>query len=172
MTIGAKLFWGLVAFTALVYGALGYTSGIVLRGMSGGLPSFDFRSSGYSHEEAQDFLYALSTGGTEYYLNVVQKIDTVFPALLTAVLTIGIYHLMRGGSALLRLVLLAAPLAYAGFDYWENGLVRQMLQFIGEELPRELSSLASIATVSKFAALGAAVLILLALMVLRWRQHR
>ncbi|MFT4715755.1 MAG: hypothetical protein ACI861_001180 [Paracoccaceae bacterium] len=170
MTRRAQLFWVLVGLTVIVYGALGYTSGIVLRQMSGGLLSFDFRSAGYSYAEAQAFLSSLTPAGTEYYLNTVLRIDAVFPALLTMVLAIIILHLTQVSEPLLRAFVAVPPFAYAGFDYWENALVRQMLQFPGDQLPETLVSLASGATMSKFVALVVSAVIVFGLLVLRRRK--
>lgn len=171
MSVWGKIFWVLVAATFAVYAVLGYASGIILRRMSNGLPSFDFRATGYTHSEAQDFIYALTTGGTDYYLGDVQRLDTVFPAMLTLVLVIAIYHLMRGRARAWQIVLAASPLAYAWFDYRENGLVRQMLQFNAEQLPVDLVSLANSATIMKYSTLGFSVLVLIILLVKRRRTR-
>jgi hypothetical protein len=171
MTAKQKTYWTFFAATAVVYAALFYVAEIKLKQMSGGLQAFDFRIGGYSHADAQEFLYALTPGGTEHYLNVVQAIDTLFPAMLTAVLSIGIYHLSGQLNRYRRLVLSAAPLAYIGFDFWENELISQMLQFNGEELPIALVSAASDATIMKFVTLGVSVMIVLTLFALRWKNR-
>jgi hypothetical protein len=113
---------------------------------------FDARLLGYTHGQAQEYLRALSPEQSGYYRRVFQRIDTVFPALLTFTL-VGIIWRQSGRMGRVLLAgLTLFPLVYLLADYTENYAVARMLQ-VGPSLSQGLAEQASTATQTKWLSL-------------------
>src|SRR5438128_217060 len=84
------LFWSLFGITLGVYGVMLGWSLPTISNAAGGLAPFDMRPGGYSFAEAQTFLSALTTEGAEFYVNVQQRLDVAYPALITLTLFLSI----------------------------------------------------------------------------------
>ncbi|MGB5067222.1 MAG: hypothetical protein WBO29_07580, partial [Albidovulum sp.] len=95
-----------------------------IKTLAGGLDPFDMRPLGYSGDEARAFLSGLEAAGYDFYLNVQQELDTIFPGLLAIVLVWSFGHLATGAA---RWLLMLVSVLAAGFDYLENVAVRAML---------------------------------------------
>lgn len=113
---------------------------------------FDARVFGYDLDYAQGYIGALrETGGIDVYLGRQRMLDTVFPALLTAVLLVVFRARCRG---VVQMGLGALALVYLGADYLENARVAGLLRTAPEALTAQAVAAASLATVVKYAALA------------------
>jgi hypothetical protein len=169
------LLWGLVALTLAVYGTMLGWSLPTVSAAAGGLAPFDMRPGGYGFAEAQAFLVALTAAGAEFYRNVQQRLDLVYPGLMA--LTLGLAIATAAPKAIGRWRWLALPLAasVALFDYLENHAIANMLDAGAAALTPELVETASRWTVLKSAATTAAMVILLVLLLVKatlWLVHR
>ncbi len=99
------IFWIMFAVMLGVYLVMVLWSLPLLMADAGGLPAFDLRPAGYSHDEAQAFLAALSPEGRAFYLDVQQWLDTAYPALLGVVLVMAFGFYFAAHCAGLRLCL-------------------------------------------------------------------
>lgn len=142
-------FWGLAGAMVAVYLAIVLWSLPEISAAAGGLVPFDLRPAGYSAAEARAFLGALSTEGRALYLGRQAALDLVYPALLAAVLVLAFRHLAASWGPAWRAVLVALPLAGAGFDYLENLRVRRLLIAGPAEATDAMIAAASLATVIK-----------------------
>ncbi len=120
-------FWILFAITAALYIVMIAWSLPEVSKAAGGLAPFDIRPHGYSLEEAKAFVAALSPDGKAFYLDVQERLDLFYPALLSATLFFAIYLLVPAGWGAWRWVLALAAIPSAVFDYLENHAVAAML---------------------------------------------
>jgi hypothetical protein len=112
---------------------------------------FDARVFGYDLDYARGYIAALrETGGIDVYLGRQRMLDTVFPALLTAVLLV-VFRVRFSGLA--QMVLGALALVYMGADYLENMRVAALLRTAPDALTAQAVAAASFATVVKYATL-------------------
>lgn len=131
-----------------------------LTSLTGGLPVFDLRPTGYSFQEAQEVLLALGETGRRYYLNVQQPLDMVFPILnaaaaaivLTAAFHGGNWRYFQLGRVQHALLLIAICLPVALFDLLENLMVRKLLLTDPSAVSAEAVAVASRFTLIKSAA--------------------
>lgn len=129
------------AYLAIVLWALPFVSQ-----EAGGQVPFDLRPTGYSMEDAQAFLSALSAPGRDFYLGVQHKLDIFFPAVLALTFILGFQMLFsRWWATFFGFVALLG----AASDYLENYLVSVMLTMPVETIEGSLVSLSSFWTISK-----------------------
>ncbi|ASM73088.1 MULTISPECIES: hypothetical protein [Roseobacteraceae] len=112
---------------------------------------FDARVLGYDLDYARGYLAALrETDGIDVYLGRQRMLDTVFPALLTAMLLV-VFRVRFSGVA--QMALGALALIYLGADYLENARVAGLLRTAPDALTKQAVAAASFATIAKYAAL-------------------
>ncbi len=164
------IFWMMFAVMLGVYLVMVLWSLPLIAMDAGGLPAFDMRPTGYSYDEAQAFLAALSPDGRAFYLDVQQWLDTAYPALLGVTLVMAFGVLFRG---VLRWAAIVFALAGAVFDYLENAAVAEMLRVGSEGVTPDMVATASRWTLLKSGAVTLAMLMLVAaLAMLVWRRVR
>jgi hypothetical protein len=164
-------FWVLFAITMALYAAIVGWSLPVISRAAGGLTPFDIRPTGYSYHDAQAFLTALSAGGKAFYLDIQQRLDLFYPALMSATLFFAIYLLAPARWGGWRWVLALIAIPGAVFDYLENGAVATMLNLGPNELTPDVVEVSSRWTVAKSAASMVADVLLLVLL-LTWTVNR
>jgi hypothetical protein len=124
------------------------------------LPIFDARVCGYDLDAARTYLQAIPDDEKDTYLDVVQRLDLVFPLLLAVSIGWSILRLVpkgRGGvRALLPLVVVPAMVA----DYLENLAVAGILTGHPGDLSPDLVRFASAATQAKYVFLGLELIVL------------
>jgi hypothetical protein len=152
---GRWIAWAIVFAAGLAYGAMLVVTIPHLAALSGGRPIFDMRPGGYSFSEAKDLLGALGGEGRLYYLEVQQRLDTLFPLLNAATAAIALAafipralwpeapRFVRSGI----IVFLAAPCAL--LDWGENWAVARLLTERPDAVTPAAASLASWFTVAK-----------------------
>lgn len=167
MSIWVKLYWLLFGLTAVVYGTMIFWAGPHIAASSGGRLPFDLHMVGYSFEEAQEFLTALTPEGAALYLGPAMWLDTFFPAMLALVLGWGSWMLLAHRGLILRIAVVVIAACYALFDYLENAAVARMLATPPEDLSHALVETASRWTVLKFFFVDAAITVICVLLVVR-----
>ena len=166
-----KAFWLLVAATALTFGLLGMASGQLRDLHAAGKPLLDLRIAGYGYEEVRSYLETLGPEGRLYYLNVVWRLDSIFPALLALSLWFALPWLYPGAEPWGRSVLILIAFAGACFDYLENYHEAGMMVLGPELLTEGKVAAASLATRLKWLFDGIALLaVLLGLLRLALRR--
>jgi hypothetical protein len=124
---------------------------------AGGLPMFDLRPLGYTHDEAIAYLRALTPEARQFYLTVQHGIDTPFPILLAVATALAIAYLTRPGeprmvampAGLRKFLLFVVCPLMAVFDLAENSAVAAMLRAEPERVSESMVALASALTVAK-----------------------
>lgn len=172
MAMKWRLYWLLVAAMLANYAVMVAWSLPALQEMAGGLPAFDLRPGGYTFDEARTFLGKIGANGRTFYLGTQQWLDTLYPALLGAVLVIALLAL---APARVKWLLAASAAAGAVFDYLENNAVAAMLRAGPDSLARDVVDAASRWTVLKSATSALAMTGLLIMLVFRaiaWWQSR
>lgn len=173
MTVRRIAFWVLFATTTAVYGAMVFWSLPRISAAADGLAPFDVRPLGYTFVQAQEFLTALTPEAAELYLDVQQRLDVAYPALLAATLFFAIAALLPRSLGVWRwpFALIAVPGSV--FDYLENHAVSAMLAAGDKGLTPALVETANRWTVLKsgFSAIAMAILILLAVVKAIGRLH-
>jgi hypothetical protein len=167
------LFWSVVVATIGVYATMILWSIPTISAEAGGHPIFDMRPTGYTLDEAERFLRALTPEGANLYLDVQHRLDLVYPALLA----------VSTGWALIRLVprwrwrfvLLLVPIPGMVFDYLENHAVSAMLAAGADGLTVEIVARASMFSRLKAAFTTLSLVLLLILVFVgafRWWRSR
>ncbi len=155
-------FWALVAATLAVYAIMIFWSLPRVADAAGGLAPFDMRPSGYTLDEARAFLAALDADGSAFYRDVQLRLDSLYPALLAAMLGLALLRLWRGVSPVLAGALAAVALAGGIADYIENACIRRMLSLGADGLTAPVAEAASAASRGKAALTTVAMVALLA----------
>lgn len=157
-----KIYWLLFAITTLIYLVMIFWSLPKLSEFSGGDLAFDLRPGGYSFEEAKTFIGALGSNGIDFYIEVQQRLDTVYPALLAIVLVGALLGLnFKGWGWVFSVFAIAGSV----FDYLENAAVRVMLQVGPDGLTAEMAEQASgwtlLKSISTTIAMGGLLILVL-----------
>lgn len=141
-----RVFWLGFLVASGIYMAMALWSVPFIATEAGGRAPFDMRPMGYSLGDAQGFLTALSVEGRAFYLDVQQKLDIAYPAVLGLTLILGLQLALRAPwGTVFGLVALMATAA----DYFENYLVAGMLRTPPEALDAATVQVASFLTMSK-----------------------
>lgn len=163
----------LCGVTAAVYGTMLAWTVPTIAAHAGGLQAFDLRPAGYTLEEARAFLIALGPDGARFYLDVQQRLDLVFPVLITATLSWSIARLAPPELGRRRWWLASLAVPIAPLDYLENAGVTQLLELGSERISAEMVAEASRWTVLKSGFVAIAAVPLLALLSMRgWRRWK
>jgi len=157
-----RLVYLLVTLVALaLYGAMAFWIEPRLSLAANGLILFDFRLTGYTVGEAQQYFDALQTGGRQVYLGYWFPVDMGFLLVLTAFFTLSIKALFPANHGFWKVVSIILPMAYGLSDVTENLLVSALFKYgVGHVLDGAVW-LASLMTQIKFIVLGALVVLLL-----------
>jgi hypothetical protein len=154
--------------TAIIWLVMNLVTVPHLQGLSGGLAIFDMRPLGYDLESAKTLLNALGLEGKSYYLDRQQALDSVFPALVFAMVAgwnIRLAAALKETGLHMPVPLVAAFVAIgligAVGDYGENGAVRQMLLAGANQISEAQVRAASAMDMTKFIFDIAAFLILM-----------
>ena len=140
-----------------------------LQHLANGAAPFDLRRSGYSYEEARQFLDAIGEQGRAYYLNPELLLDTFFPPLYAGLGALVLWWLtmpgrLRAGAtpAVWRWALIALPVAELIFDWGENACIAAMI-WTWPDLSPVLVRVSSVATRLKYAVVALTAISLVAL---------
>jgi len=161
MTTGWKIYWLLVLAMVVVACAMSFWTIPIIMQSAGGLMPFDLRPTGYSLEDAKQFLGALSADGMSVYQGAQNQLDTAYPALQGVVLVIALRWFSQNWPVLARVVLVVFPIIGAAADYLENAAVSKMLIAGAEQVTAEMVAAANGWTVIKSTAITVSMLALL-----------
>jgi len=164
-------FWLLFATTLCVYIVIVGWSVPMIASEAGGLMPFDMRPRGYSFDQAKAFLTALSPRGHEMYVGPEQRLDTFYPALLSATLFFAIYLMAPARWGGWRWLLAATAIPSAVFDYLENHAVAVMLRVGADGITPAEVAIANRWTLLKSVASTIAMVILIAFLI-GWAANR
>ncbi|WP_299351622.1 hypothetical protein [uncultured Shimia sp.] len=141
-----RAFWLSFITAAAIYLTMALWSVPFIADQAAGQAPFDMRPMGYSLSDAKGFLGALTEDGRAFYLDVQQKLDIAYPALLGLALVLGLQLALRPPwGTVFGLVALMATAA----DYFENHIVAGMLQTPLADLDSTTVQVASFLTMSK-----------------------
>ncbi|MBL4756197.1 MAG: hypothetical protein JKY32_00720 [Rhizobiales bacterium] len=170
--MGAKfLFWFAVSVTGSLYGAMAVWSLPTIISEANGLWPFDLRPTGYSFDEAREFLAALSDKGSDFYLNVQQRLDKYFPFFLALTTGWAIFLLTPNMERRRRLLLTIIPIPGMIFDYMENTHVAGLLIAGQNGITSQMVELASFYSRLKSGYVTLAFIVLLILGI-KWVMQR
>ncbi|MCK0141734.1 hypothetical protein [Aliiroseovarius sp. F20344] len=165
-----RTFWAVFAATVLVYCAMVLWSLPIIMGDANGLMPFDLRPSGYTTDDAREFLMALNENGKAHYLGVQHKLDTLYPGLMALSLILAYLLLFptKWAAGFSGLAVLAAV-----FDWNENGAVADLLRLGANGIDEEVVSIAALLTMLKSGFVTVALTILLAGVAgMMWRRWK
>lgn len=135
----------LSAAVAALYCVMAFWTLPEIADQAGGLRPFDLRPFGYSPEEAQSFLDALSAEGRAYYALIQHRLDLVFPPLLALWLCLSARKLFAVRVAFAICVVAVVGMAA---DLGENHFVGELLKGFDTETVRLVSRLTVVKSVS------------------------
>lgn len=101
-----RIFWAIPAATLAAWLSMNLWTVPGIEETAGGLRLLDMRFTGYSYEEAQEFVSALGDEGTALYPGAQYWLDMVFPPLLGAVIFLYFRWLLRGLPGLVTCIAL------------------------------------------------------------------
>lgn len=150
-----RLVLGLLGLSIALWAVMVFGTLAHLSAAAEGAQPFDLRPLGYSLGEARALLTMLGEAGRAYYADVQLALDTVYPATYALSRALAILWLTMPGrlrteslAPVIRWILIVPPVAAAGFDYWENLLIAEMLA-AGPTVSDDLVRMASMATQMK-----------------------
>ena len=166
------VYWVVVAATVANYLTMVLWSLPKISEAAGGSMPFDMRPSGYSFDDAQAFLIAITDTGRDFYLHTQHLLDAFYPALFAITVAIALVHLLPRywGWAFGAIAVLAA-----GFDYLENHAVAAMLSVETDALTQAMVSTANNWTLAKSVGVtlaSSALLIALCIKGFAWLRSR
>lgn len=161
MTTGWKIYWLLVLATVGIGLVMTFWTIPLIAQSAGGLAPFDVRPTGYSFEDAQQFLSALTVDGLSVYQRAQYQLDTAFPVLQGLVLVIALRWFSQTWHVLARVVLVVFPIIGAVADYLENSAVLEMLVAGAEQVTPEMVATANGWTVIKSTTITVSMVALL-----------
>lgn len=171
MAMRWKFYWLLVVTTIAIYLAMLFWA-LPKINLREAVP-FDLRPTGYTFDEARNYLSSLDNDGRNFYLGIQQWLDTFFPAMLAVVLTGAFLTLKNSAWGWL---LSAFAFFGALFDYLENHAVGVMLRAWPDGVTREMADTASNWTVMKSVSDTVALTGLLVLLIIKgfrwWKTRR
>ncbi|MBT2130386.1 hypothetical protein [Aliiroseovarius lamellibrachiae] len=141
-----RAFWGVFVAAMAIYLTMLFWTLPGISAQAGGLFPFDMRPGGYTFEDAQSFLAALTEQGRALYLGPQHVLDLLYPGLLMLTLILGYFLLFSKRWAIGLSV--AAGLA-ALFDWSENAKVAELLKTDLAIITPEQVASASLLTVLK-----------------------
>lgn len=150
-----------LALTLGIYAVMALWGTPRLIAEAGGLMPFDLRPMGYGVDEARTYLAALSPGGRAFYLDVIGRLDTLFPPLLALSFVLVFLRLAPRPWALM---LGTIAVAGAVLDLLENGATAALLRADPALVGDAAIAVASRWTVLKWAAIGICLVALLVLL--------
>jgi hypothetical protein len=166
-------FWVVFALAMAVYVAMVSWALPTVSAAAGGLAVFDLRPTGYSFDEARQFLTALTPEGRAFYLHVQQPLDLFYPPLISATLFLGIGLLTPVSQRRWRWLISCVALPIVVFDYLENAAVAGLLNSSGSTLTAEAVAVASRWTQLKSVCSALAMTTLMVLLIAwAWRRWR
>lgn len=134
------LFYILAASAITIFLVMNLGTVPAIMDQAGGHQIFDNLPWGYDLKYATDFITALTPEGRAMYLGVQKHLDTLFPVLMAASLTWGLWILTARLPKLARGLLCAPAILGPLFDLCENAAVRVMLySTAGPEGPAALT---------------------------------
>ncbi len=154
-----RVFWCVFAITMAIYLAMLFWTMPGISAQAGGLIPFDMRPSGYSFEEAREFLSALTEEGRTLYLGPQHVLDLFYPGLLMLTLILGYFLLFSKPWAI---GFSGVAVFAAVFDWSENAKVAGLLKTGPAALTPEQVASASLLTVLKSGAVTLCMIALLA----------
>jgi len=157
------VFWLVVLIALGIYGTMLAWSLPKISADANGLMPFDMQPGGYTLEEAQAFLAALSDEGNAFYRNVQHMLDRVFPFFESLAVGWAIYLLAPPAWWRWPLALTAFPGMI--FDYYENAHVAVMLLAGANGLTAYMVNMASFYTQLKSAFVTLSLVVLIAMIV-------
>jgi len=167
------LFRVVFAAALVVYGAMLLWTLPAIQDAADGLAAFDMRPGGYTHAEALAFLSALSDEGRAMYLGPQRMLDTVYPALMSAVLVLATWRMTTERPWVLRLLVLVVPISAGWQDYVENARVSVLLTQPVATVTEAQVAAASTATVWKSGLTTLALALVLVLLAQSiWKRRR
>ena len=144
-----RAFWISFVATVGVYLLMLFWTLPLISTAAGGLPPFDLRPFGYTAQDAQTFLGALSEEGRRFYLYVQLRLDLVLPAVLGIMLIVGFQRVYQPPW---NTVFSVVALIMVSADYLENYMVATILQSGGVAIDSNVVAFASFWTQCKAAA--------------------
>lgn len=142
-----RTFWVVLAAMLAAWLGMNLWSAPRIEDLSGGLRLLDMRFTGYSFDEARDFLAAIGNEGRALYLGPQLWLDMLFPPLLGAVLFFTYRWLFPGPAGL---IIGTLSLTSVVLDYLENAALAAMLRAGADGLTPELAATASQWTMAKW----------------------
>jgi len=165
-------YWLLLGATVSVFLAMVVWTLPTIRAEADGLRAFDLRFTGYTFDEAFDFLTALSADGRTLYGGWQSTLDAIFPPLLFATIAIAIWHLSADIRPITRYMIITVAAIAMAADSFENAYIRDMLIAGADGIDVDIVATASLATVVKSAATLVSLSALVVLGVRHWRRTR
>jgi hypothetical protein len=154
-----RIFWVVFAAMLVPWLVMNLWTAPRIEELAGGLRLPEMRLTGYSFEEAQDFVEAIGDEGARLYLEVQLWLDMAFPPLLGAVLFLGYRWLFPGPPGR---VIGTISLGSIVIDYLENAAVAAMLRAGADGMTPQMAATANFWTTTKWslALVGAVTLLI------------
>ena len=152
-----RIFWFILVATLAPWLTMNLVTAPRIEELAGGLRLLDMRFTGYSFEEARDFIAAIGEEGAALYLGWQMWLDMIFPPLLGAVMFLLYRWLVPGWPGLTAAIV---SQSYVVVDILENLAISAMARAGADGVTPEMAALANQWTVTKWslAIVGLAML--------------
>lgn len=154
-----RMFWAILAATLAAWLSMNLWTVPRIEETAGGLRLLDMRFTGYTYEDAQEFVAAIGDEGTALYLGAQYWLDMVFPPFLGSVIFLFFRWLFPGFPGL---IIGIVSLTYVAADILENLAVAAILHAGMDGLTPEMAATANQWTTIKWglALVGLAMLVI------------
>lgn len=163
-----RMFWVFVAAMLVPWLVMNLWTAPRIEELAGGARLLEMRLTGYSFEEARDFVAAIGDEGARFYLDVQLWLDMAFPPLLGAVLFLGYRWLFPG---LPGRVIGTISLGSIAVDYLENAAIAAMLRSGADGMTPQMVATANFWTTTKWSLAFVGAVTLLVGIALRLRRR-
>ncbi|MGJ8529959.1 hypothetical protein [Maritalea sp.] len=150
VNLNSKVIWMCFIAAMAIYVTMLTVTLPTLASIANGLPAFDMRPFGYSVEDANVYLQALSEAGRNYYIGRQLVLDVFYPPLLSLT-TFGAaswcWTRIGNTSRISTIAFAVVSFSITLFDYAENIFIYFMLT--AQSAPTGLIEIASLMTILK-----------------------
>ena len=163
-----RMFW--VSFVAMLlpWLVMNLWTAPRIEELASGARLLEMRLTGYSFDDARNFVAAIGNEGARLYLDVQLWLDMAFPPLLGAVLFLGYRWLFPG---LPGRIIGTISLGSIVVDYLENAAVAAMLRAGADDLTPQMAATANFWTTTKWGLAFVGAVTLLVGIALRLRRR-
>lgn len=166
-SLGDKAYWLVMISTVLIFAIMQFWTISGIASHSDGLAILDLRVLGYSFDDVQLFLAAMSAEGRALYMGPQNNLDKVLPALWSCAIAWSLLRYAPVSWGYWKRIPAAIVVAGGAFDYLENAAIQKILAMDATLVTEQVVQTASCWTEAKWLAMSVGIVALIVALVQR-----